>query len=192
MAEAPLQYWDSVVFIAYLKGEPGRVDLVRTLLRHVEQGRIRLATSTFTIAEVRCFSTDQTITTPKNNPDHERRVQELFDSDLIEFWAVTHFIAREAVKIGCSHNALSPADCIHIATAIDFEAASLLTWDGSSPPGKRSPTKMLTYNKRLGSPPLEIVEPFDPYPSLGLSDGSVGTKSLFPLPQPGTQPAEES
>jgi predicted nucleic acid-binding protein len=182
MTEPLLQYWDSVVFIGYLAGEADRAATVQTLLRHVEAGSIRLVTSTLTIAEVRCFST-YSASTGRNNPDHEKRVEELFGGDQIEFRAVTDFIAREAQRIGCAHNELSPADCIHIATAIDVGASALLTWDGASASGKRGPDKMLTYNKQLGSPPLEIVVPSDPWPSLGLSDGDVGRKTPFRMPQ---------
>jgi predicted nucleic acid-binding protein len=181
MAEPLLQYWDSVVFISYMAGEAGRVDTVKALLRHVEQGKIRLVTSTFTIAEVRCFST-YGASSGRNNPDHEKRIEELFGGDQIEFVAVTDFIAREAQKLGCAHNDLSPADCIHIATALEVGPSALLTWDGASPSGKRGPNKMLTYNGQLGSPPLKIVEPADPWPNLGLADGDMGKKTTFPLP----------
>jgi predicted nucleic acid-binding protein len=187
---AVLQYWDSVVFISYLTGtDPDRTKVVQTLLRHVEQGKIRLATSTFTIAEVRYFTTDQTAAR-RNNPDREKRIEELFESDQIEFRAVTDFIAREARQIGCTYNQLSPADCVHIASAVDVGAAVLLTWDGASPSGKRAPDKMLTHSQLIGTPPLEIVVPYDPWPSLGLSDGDIGQATTFALPG-GTLPLSE-
>jgi predicted nucleic acid-binding protein len=169
MAEKPIYYWDSVVFISYLTGEePTRVQLVRELLELLAEGAFHLVTSTFTLAEVRYFSSD-----PKkassNVREHEDRVDALFASDQIEFRAVTDFIGRAALEMGRAHNQLSPADCVHIATALDVPATVLHTWDGASTKGKRSPDKMLAYDREFGSPPLRIEVPSNPWPPrLGL------------------------
>lgn len=192
MADPVLQYWDSVVFISYITGrDPERKKAVQMLLRHVERGAVRLVTSTFTLAEVRLFATDPRVK-GKNDPESEARVDELFGSDEIEFRAVTDFIGRDALQIGRGHIDLPPADCVHIATAVEVGADVLFTWDGAAVSGKRAPDKMLTYDGMIGDPPMRIAVPYDPWETLGLADGDIGTLAKFDLPNVTPQPFAQS
>lgn len=161
-----VQYWDSVLFISYLSGTiPERVSLIKVLLAHVQSKKIAVVTSTFTLAEVRYFRPASS-SGQVNDSGREQEIADLFTSPLIEFRAVTDFIGRRAYEIGRDHNQLSPADCVHIATAEDIPADVLLTWDGSGVKGRRAPEKMLAYDGKIGAPPLAIQEPADPWPGL--------------------------
>ncbi len=164
MADAPVHYWDSGLFIHYLTGKiPERVAIVRALIGHVETGKAHLLTSTFTIAEVRYFRE-----TGGNIATHEAEIRGLMEGDKIEFRALTPHIAALARDLGNAHNELTPGDCVHIATAQDAGVDILFTYDGAHPPShRRRPEKMLTYDGQL-SPLLAIKEPYDPWPTLGL------------------------
>jgi predicted nucleic acid-binding protein len=164
MADAPVHYWDSGLFIHYMTGSiPDRVAIVRALIGHVETGKCQLLTSTFTIAEVRYFRN-----VPGNIATHEAEIRALMEGDKIEFRALTPHIAALARDLGNAHNELTPADCVHIATAQDAGVDILFTYDGANPAQRRNPEKMLTYDGQLGTPPLAIKEPFDPWLTLGL------------------------
>lgn len=188
MADKPIQYWDSVVFISYLTGEDvARVQVVRELLEYLEEGAFHLVTSTFTLAEVRLFHVGDERPSA-NVREHEDRVDALFASDLIEFRAVTDFVGRGALDIGRQHPQLTPADCVHIATALDVPATVLFTWDGASVKGKRRPAKMLTYDRRIGTPPIGIEVPSNPWPArLPMAIPDIGRKTTFDFP-PSTGP----
>ncbi len=161
-----VQYWDSVLFISYLTGSIAeRVSLVKVLLAHVHSKKIAVVTSTFTLAEVRYFRPGSS-TVKANDAGRDQEIADLFTSPVIEFRAVTDFIGRRAYELGRDHNQLSPADCVHIATAEDIGADALLTWDGSGVKGRRSPEKMLAHDGKIGEPPLAIQEPADPWPGL--------------------------
>lgn len=192
MADPMLMYWDSVVFISYLTGQyPDRRRLVQTLIRHLESGKAQLVTSTFTIAEVRYYCDDPKAQ-GRNDPECEKVVDELFSNELVEFRAVTDFIARDALQIGRQFNDLTPGDSVHIASAADARVDHLFTWDGESVSGRRAPDKMLTYDGRLGDPPLSIVSPYDPWQTLGLSDGDVGVPTSLGLPSEPPRPSWRS
>ena len=48
----PLHYWDSCTFLAYLKAEADKVDDCVTVLKHAENGNIKIVTSSLTLVEV--------------------------------------------------------------------------------------------------------------------------------------------
>lgn len=80
--------------------------------------------------------------------------------------ALTDRVAQIAADIGNQFPSLLPGDCVHIATAIDARADVLFTYDGAGQ--RRRPGAMLRYDARIGTPPLRIMVPFDPWPTLGL------------------------
>ncbi len=192
MTDRPVLYWDSVVFISYLTGaDPDRLSLVKALLVHLQNDKFDLVTSTFTLSEVRYYRTGP-FKGSQNDKDREDEIAALFTSPLIEFRAVTDFIGRRAWQIGCQFPDISPADAVHIATAEDVPAETLFTWDGSGVPGRRWPEKMLAYDGKIGTPPISIKIPSDPWRGLLLIEDAGRPTPLLGAPTAPQQPAEQS
>ena len=97
--------------------------------------------------------------------NHRTAVEEFFESDGLEVWAVTTFIAQRAADLGNTYPVLLPGDCVHIATALQSGAPVLFTYDGM--PGRRNSAKILAYDGLVATPPLRIMHPFDPWPASG-------------------------
>ena len=145
------------MFISLLTGKDAkRTDTIRTLLEQEKKGLIKIAISTFVIAEVR---------PGESNPNLENKqfqmAVELLDSDRLDVWVLTPQIAQEAQEIGRRFPRLLPGDCIHIATAIAAGTAALFTFDGVGPK-RRRPSDMIAHSGKIGNPPLKICEPFLP------------------------------
>src|ERR1700752_3457837 len=52
-------YWDSCVFISYLKETAGRIEIIAALLEKAQRGEIEIVTSTCTIVEVAFIASEQ-------------------------------------------------------------------------------------------------------------------------------------
>ena len=154
--EPEVQYWDSCMFISVLTGRDAkRTGTIRTLLEHEKKGLIKIAISTFVIAEVRPDETN-----PNLDNKQFQMAAELLESDRLDRWALTPHIAQEAARIGKQFPKLLPGDCVHIATAIAATAAVLFTFDGLGK--RRRPSDMIAHSEKIGNPPLKICEPFIP------------------------------
>ncbi len=159
MADLPFsfQYWDSCMFISLLTGKhPQRVATIQELCDREEKGNLTIVTSTFTRAEVRPHPRYEGF-----DADQVKKVEALLNSGRIDWRPVTPFIAKEAARLGQDHPDLLPADCVHIATALEAKADILFTFDGENA-GRRRPEKMLYYDDTLGTPTLRIYKPFAP------------------------------
>jgi predicted nucleic acid-binding protein len=142
------------MFISLLIKETERMPIVEQLLERQERGHIIITVSTLVIAEVRPDELN-----PDLDPKQYKRIQELFDSDKLDYRALTPSIAERAREIGVQHPKLLPPDCVHIATAISAKASVLFTFDGHGPK-RRRPAEMIRYNGLFGSPPLKICAPY--------------------------------
>jgi predicted nucleic acid-binding protein len=183
VSELRLQYWDAAVFIEYMSRPRNekeraqhdeRLPVLRALAEHVERGEIALVASTFLRAEVRPFSEDERAK-DRNEPEAAKRVQELMESDRIEYIALTPSIAGRAQEIGLQYSLLTPGDCVHIATAEAAGADILFTYDGVKDIQRRNPRKMLSYSGTFSG--LRIEVPYDPWPALALTGGDLGAKT---------------
>jgi predicted nucleic acid-binding protein len=179
MANLELQYWDSPLFISYLTGaDEERVAVVRALISHLQEGMISVVVSTFAIAEVRQYRAEGapgpapgSEGSEQRSPliaEHVKEIAELFDSELLDYRVLTQFVAQRAAEIGNEFPSLTPADCVHIATAESANVDVLMTYDGAHGTGRRKPRDMIRYDGKIGSPGLSIREAFDPWPKLGL------------------------
>jgi predicted nucleic acid-binding protein len=167
MADWRRQYWDSVLFCVYVTNtDADKVKTINDLLTAYDREAIEIITSTFAVAEVRRVPVLRARTPPdesqiKTQPVDEAqraRVRRMFESDQLDMRAVTPRVADKAADIGNTYPRLLPADCVHIATAIDAGADVLVTWDGSGQ--RRRPGTMLRYDGRIDG--LAIKEPFVP------------------------------
>lgn len=93
------------------------------------------------------------------HPEHLRRVRNLFNSLELEIRVLTPRIAERAAETGDTFPRLLPADCVHIATAIEAGADVLFTYDGAGQ--RRRPADMIRYDRRIGDG-LRIMQPFVP------------------------------
>lgn len=164
MPEFERQYWDSTLFLSYVaNNQPDFCDAIDALLRIRETGGISIVVSTFAIAEVRYLGGDDGKEVEPISPEERERrietVREMFDSPELELRALTPHTAQLAQSIGNEHPALTPADCVHIATALDARCEILFTLDGIG--ARRRPKDMLRYSRQIGNPPLPITPPFE-------------------------------
>lgn len=153
MANSPrIQCWDSCMFISMLTGShPERVPIITQLIRAQEAGQIQIVVSTFVISEVRPAAG-----TP---PNQIQAMHELLGSDKLTYFVLTEAIAKRAQQIGADFPELMPADCTHIATALEAHAEVLFTFDGARS-GRRKPTNMIARSGQVGGDPvLRITEP---------------------------------
>jgi len=168
MSDWRAQYWDSTLFLSYLDPlQPERVRVMRELLRAREQGTIEIVISTLVIAEVRSLPTpgapatlgaEHEVETQPLDPVHEDTLKRFFSSDQLDYRPLTVRIARRAADIGDRFPRLLPADCVHIATALEAEVDVLFTYDGAG--RRRRPEDMIRYDGRIEG--LRIHEPFVP------------------------------
>jgi predicted nucleic acid-binding protein len=173
MADWQTQCWDSTVFISLLTGQDEeRVKVIRGLLDHHAKRKFQIVLSTFAIAEVRDFratgaqgpapGAEGSEATVQLDQAERERVATLFASDVLVYRALTDRTALLAAEIGNQYPSLLPGDCVHIATALEAKADVLFTYDGAGQ--RRRPNEMLRYDRKIGSPPLRIMLPFDPWP----------------------------
>lgn len=152
-----VQYWDSCVFIAYLRDHPSQkthVDEILNLLQQAEHGRIRVVTSTLAVAEVRPYA-------DKYDAARMEFIEDLFltNRPWFKLVALTRHYAGQARTIAERNRNLQNTDAIHIATAIEEHADVLFTMDGFSPRDQVTPSKLLAWNGKIGDPPLRIELP---------------------------------
>lgn len=180
------QLWDSMLFIVYVEGEEDeRVSVIRSLIAHVNAGRVTPVISTLAIAEVRGYRAEDETPTALGkekrrpvDPANAEEIRQVFGSDQLERHALSPGIAEKAAEIGNVYPSLLPPDCIHIATAIKTGVEVLLTWDGAG--RRRRPREMLRYDGLIDG--LAIKQPYDPFPTL---DSLIAAN----VPQP---PSEQS
>jgi predicted nucleic acid-binding protein len=124
-------YLESSVYIALIKGEfingIDRGDIAQRILDDASNGRWPILTATFTLAEVLKDKGRPILT-----PDEERRIDAFFRHDYIKLVTLDRRVAEHARSLARQHG-LSPADAIHLASAIRSQADELLKWDKGFP-----------------------------------------------------------
>lgn len=144
MPEYERLYLDADVYLALIKGEPGRVEIARTLLRGGQQGQFRVVASTLLYAEV-CghgevrAATDQAAVTRRSAPSLS--MAPLSGSRSTWWW-------RERARRLSRTQRLRGADAIHLASAIRARCDVLMTWNKNDFP----------IGQRVGQ--VEVREPF--------------------------------
>ena len=118
-----LIYWDSVVFIDWLKGPKAsseRIQPIRSVIDYVEQGTHKLVVSTVLYVEV---------LTSHMSGDAKQKFQDFMKNRRkVEIIAVDVPIAKKAQEIR-NNTRLETPDAIHAATAIISRARLLHTFD---------------------------------------------------------------
>lgn len=141
----PKEYWDTCLFIAYLKDsteERAAVEIVDALLRSAQAGERQIIVSTMVLAEVQRRET--------YSEAHWRIVRDIFYTNraYIRVVVLNPRLADLASSIGQEQN-LTPPDAVHIATALSEKVDVLLTLDGLHEHGKRRTSDLLAYHERI-------------------------------------------
>jgi predicted nucleic acid-binding protein len=118
-------YLDADVYLALIKGESGRVDIARTLLRGAQDGQFRVVASTLLYAEV-CGHGE--VRAAADQAAVDQKIGAFFEHGFIEWVEVDLVVAREARRLSRTQR-LRGADAIHLASAIRARCDVLMTWN---------------------------------------------------------------
>ena len=127
----PRVYLDANVYLAWLRGEEGRVETARELLTAGEEERMIIVASTLIYAEV-CGHGEV------RNPELEEineKISAFFERGFIKWIEVDLPTSREARGLSLKFG-LRGADAIHLASAIRGRAKTFMTWDTDFPIGQ--------------------------------------------------------
>ena len=141
-------YFDSCVFLAWLKGEDKRVDTIGELFADAENKNLKIVTSTLSIAEVLNIQGAQS-PIPKNQRDAVRKL-------FLNEWIITKSVNRRLAEISQDmvwDHGIKPKDGIHIATALVYKVPVFYSYD-------KGLTAKTNFTTDIGS--IKISEPIPP------------------------------
>jgi len=118
-------YLDADVYLGLIKGEAGRVDIARALLRGGQDKRFVVVASTLLYAEV-CGHGE--VRAAQDQAAVDQKISAFFEHGFIHWVEVDLVIAREARRLSRAHR-LRGADAIHLASAIRATCDALMTWN---------------------------------------------------------------
>ena len=159
----PLFYWDTCVFLAWLKDEPNDATVLAGMeetVKLVDNYRAVLMTSVVTRTEILESTLDATMLSNFHRIFSRRNVyMAVLDHKIAD---ISHEI-RNYYREKEGKN-LSSTDCHHLATAIHYEAMEMNTMDGC---GKKKKHCLLPLNGIVANKyPMKICLPFHIQPSL--------------------------
>lgn len=117
-------YFDACVFLAWLKDEEGRADVIATLFEDADKGNLKVLTSALTIAEVLNIQGFKS-PIPKEQRD---KVKSLFANNWIVPKGVNRRLAEISQELVWEYG-VSPKDGIHVATAMVYNINTLYSYD---------------------------------------------------------------
>lgn len=124
MPEPPRFYLDANVYLAWLRGEEGRVDTARELLTAGEERRLTIVASTLIYAEV-CGHGE---VRSSDAEGVDTKVRTFFERGFLRWVEVDLPTARHARTLS-RQLGLRGADAIHLSSAIRGKAERFMTWD---------------------------------------------------------------
>lgn len=117
-------YMDSCAFLAWLKGESGRAEVIEAIFDEAAKGKIKILTSTLTIAEVLNIQGAKS-PIPK---EQREKVKSLFANEWIVPKGVNRRFAEISQDMVWDHG-IKPKDGIHVATAMVYKVTAFYTYD---------------------------------------------------------------
>lgn len=164
--DSPLYYWDTCLFLAWLKDEErptGEMDGVRELIERSRRREARLMTSTLTSVEV--LSSKMPVGFDNLFNSLLKRISRA--SVDIKVAAIAHdlrdFYAARQAEVG--NKTLSTPDAIHLATAILYRADEFHTFDER---GSSRNLGLLPLSGNVAGNRLTICKPVATRPQLDL------------------------
>ena len=120
-------YLESSCFIAWIKGEVrekiDRKKIVQHILKEAEQGKYRIITSSWTLAEVHKRKKG-----PVLEGKESAKILEFFEHDFFDIWELTRALGEEAHRLARKYG-LKPTDSVHLACALRAKCDRLLSFD---------------------------------------------------------------
>lgn len=167
-SKPPVIYWDTCVFLAWIKNEKrphGEMDGLASVLNEVEKGNLHLLTSVTTRAEI-LFK--------RSGENAAAKFNDLFKRSNVHAVNIDEHIATEAAEIREYYieqpgKGLGFADAIHLATALTYNASVFHTFDD----GKKGQLGLLELNGDVAGRPLSIEKPRTKQGVLDLSGGKI-------------------
>ncbi len=141
------RYWDTTCFLAWLKEEPDKVDFCRGVIQGCQEGRIKLITSTLTLAEVLFLRRG-----PKIPPEDAEKIKAFFEHRYIAAASLDRSTAEKAQEIFWNYD-IKPNDAVHAATAVRLGIQIFDTFDPDFD----------KLHGNIGNPPLIVGKPNHPY-----------------------------
>ncbi len=119
-------FFDSCVFLAWLKGEENRVDTIGASFDSASNGKLKIVISTLAIAEVLNIRGFQSPIPKERRED----VRNLFLNDWIVPKGVNRRLAEISQDLVWDHG-IKPKDGIHVATALVYKVPIFYTYDNN-------------------------------------------------------------
>ena len=125
MSARERRYWDASVFLSYIKGDPGRVEVCEAIIAMARKDECEILTSTITLAEVVRPGRKGTV---QLTEDMEKQIAGFFRNPwitLIDFTPAQGALSRQLQwKSG-----LHVRDAIHAASALSVKVDVIETYD---------------------------------------------------------------
>ncbi|MFZ5912779.1 MAG: type II toxin-antitoxin system VapC family toxin [Pseudomonadota bacterium] len=164
--DSPLYYWDTCLFLAWLKDEqrkPGEMDGVREIVERHKRREVRLMTSVLTMTEV--LSAKIPIGMETLFGGLMKRISKQGIDTRIAALAHdlrNHYVVNTDQFRG---KTLSTPDALHLATAILYRADEFHTFDDSN---NRNSIGLIKLSGNVGGNDLKICKPNAKNPQLDL------------------------
>jgi hypothetical protein len=107
------RYWDSCVFLGWLKEEQDKLPQCEAAIREAEEGKLKIITSTLTLAETLFLIKGER---PVSRETREK-VRGFFESEYIELAELDRPTGELAQDVVWEHN-IRHKDAVHVATAV--------------------------------------------------------------------------
>jgi predicted nucleic acid-binding protein len=171
----PVYYWDTCLFLAWLKNETtrkaGEMDAIADMLDRFKKRQVSLITSVITTTEISIAKipagVDGLLEDVMQRPNFTRLSVDIRVAKLardLRNW----YLAREPEYGG---KTLSVPDSLHVATAILYRVNEFHTFDGKDSP-KQNALGLLPLSGDVGGYPLIITKP--PIPNQSSLPGFAG------------------
>ncbi len=149
--EARRIYWDACVFLSYINGIAGRVEVIDELFAQARAGQLELLTSSLSHAEVAFAEMEKR--QGALDPGVEDAIDALWSPGspvkTVEFYDLIGLDARALVRQGIAQGwgSLKAPDAMHLATARRMDVSEMHTYD----------QRLLKWNGHVAFP---ICEPY--------------------------------
>jgi predicted nucleic acid-binding protein len=131
MAELQRAYWDSCAWLGLINAEPAKVKSLEYIFEAARRGQYEIWTSTLAHVEVFRLKIEENLPKPYDE-DSLDKIRAALEQPFVKLIPLDLEIGRKARQLRRDLSGLrSPADAIHLASALIKSVDPLHTWDGS-------------------------------------------------------------